>query len=102
MNYQQPNGRGLSGTAKSFDTVVKRLNTFKLEETGFVYLVDTKGTIQIHKENKKIGRSLSAVYNTNDVSMLLNKLTLILLKWISKDKQCFWPLAISRVWIGLL
>jgi methyl-accepting chemotaxis protein len=73
VNYQQPNGRGLSGTAKSFDTVVKRLNTFKLEETGFVYLVDTKGTIQIHKENKKIGRSLSAVYNTHDVSMLLNK-----------------------------
>jgi methyl-accepting chemotaxis protein len=73
VNYQQPNGRGLSGTAKPFDAVVKRLNAFKLEETGFVYLVDTKGTIQIHKENKKIGKSLSAVYNTNDVSALLKK-----------------------------
>jgi len=73
VNYQQPNGRGLSGTAKSFDTVVKRLNTFKLEETGFVYLVDTQGIIQIHKDNKKIGQSLSKVYNTEDVATLLMK-----------------------------
>jgi methyl-accepting chemotaxis protein len=73
VNYQQPEGRGLSGTAKSFDTVVKRLNTFQLEETGFVYLIDTKGTVQIHQEDQNIGKSLSAIYNTNDVSTLLKK-----------------------------
>jgi len=73
VNYQQPNGRGLSGTAKPFDSVVERLNTFKLEETGFVYLVDPQGSIQIHRNNKKIGQSLVAVYKTPDVTTLLNK-----------------------------
>jgi methyl-accepting chemotaxis protein len=73
VNYQQPEGRGLSGTAKSFDTVVKRLNTFQLEETGFVYLIDTKGTVQIHQEDQNIGKSLSAIYNTSNVSTLLKK-----------------------------
>jgi methyl-accepting chemotaxis protein len=73
VNYQQPEGRGLSGTAKSFDTVVKRLNTFQLEETGFVYLIDTKGTVQIHQEDQNIGKSLSAIYNTSNVSRLLKK-----------------------------
>ncbi|MGS2719536.1 methyl-accepting chemotaxis protein [Paraglaciecola aestuariivivens] len=74
VNYQQPNGRGLSGTAKSFDAVVKRLNTFKLEESGYVFLVDTLGKIQIHQSSKKIGQSLSKVYPSN-VSKLLTKNT---------------------------
>jgi methyl-accepting chemotaxis protein len=73
VNYQQPNGRGLSGTAKPFDTVVKRLNSFKLEDTGFVYLVDTSGTIQIHRNSGTIGKSLSTIYNNNKVSTLLKK-----------------------------
>ena len=75
VNYQQPNGRGLSGTAKSFDAVVSRLNAFKLEDTGFVYLVDTKGSIQVHRNNKLIGETLSSVYATNQVSTLLKKTT---------------------------
>lgn len=73
VNYQQPNGRGLSGTAKPFDSVVERLNSFKLEETGFVYLVDTKGSVQIHRDDKKIGQSLTSLYNTQSVSTLLKK-----------------------------
>lgn len=73
VNYQQPNGRGLSGTAKSFDTVVKRLNTFKLEDTGFVYLVDSQGIVQIHSDSTKIGKSLPTLYEAHDVSILLNE-----------------------------
>ena len=38
INYQQPNGRGLVGLAKSLDDMVNLLASFKIEDTGFVYL----------------------------------------------------------------
>ena len=47
VNYQQRNGRGLSGTAKSFKDVVDLLASFQLEQSGFVYLVDGQGKVAI-------------------------------------------------------
>ncbi len=62
VNYQQVNGLGLAGIAKSFDDVVKLLNAFKLEQTGFVYLVDKSGIIQLHKNKSLIGKHIREVY----------------------------------------
>lgn len=42
INYQQPNGRGLVGLAKSLDDMVRLLNSFKIEQSGYVYLTDNQ------------------------------------------------------------
>jgi methyl-accepting chemotaxis protein len=74
VNYQQPNGQGLSGTAKSFKSVVDMLASFQLEQSGFVYLVDGKGLIQLHKDNAMLGKvNLSQLYDPATNSTLLNK-----------------------------
>jgi methyl-accepting chemotaxis protein len=53
INYQQLNGRGISGLSKSFNDMVSYLNSFKIEESGFVYLVDNSGLVKIHKDKEK-------------------------------------------------
>ena len=37
------NGRGVSDLFKSFNDMVSDLNSFKIEESGLVYLVDHSG-----------------------------------------------------------
>jgi methyl-accepting chemotaxis protein len=58
VNYQQINGRGLAGTSRSFNAVVEMLNSYKLEDTGIVYLVDSAGTIKLHPRSEFIGKTL--------------------------------------------
>ena len=72
INYQQLQGAGLSGIAKSFEAMAELLNSFKIEETGFVYLVDGNGVIQLHQNKSLIGKSINEIYKTN-VDSLLNQ-----------------------------
>ena len=74
VNYQQPNGRGLSGTAKSFKDVVDLLTSFKLEQSGLVYLVDAQGQVQLHTDTGLINNAdLNSLYSGNSVGALLSK-----------------------------
>ncbi|WP_252731962.1 methyl-accepting chemotaxis protein [Paraglaciecola arctica] len=74
VNYQQPEGQGLSGTAKSFKSVVDMLASFQLEESGFVYLVDGQGLVQMHKDKALLGKSkLSDLYDYQTSTTLLSK-----------------------------
>lgn len=70
INYQQVNGAGLSGIAKSFEDMASSLASFKIEETGFVYLVDGQGTIQLHKNKSLVGKSINDIYPVNTQSLL--------------------------------
>ncbi|NKF52531.1 methyl-accepting chemotaxis protein [Shewanella sp. WXL01] len=78
INYQQPNGRGLVGLAKSLDDMVRLLDSIKIEDTGFVYLVDAKGEIKLHPDTSKIGKvnlnglydSAGSLLNRNDFNLL--------------------------------
>lgn len=74
VNYQDLNGMGLAGTSKSFDSVVDMLASFKIEQTGFVYLVDGTGQIQLHK-NKSLSRkaSLASLFDNKASNALLQK-----------------------------
>ncbi|WP_076414040.1 methyl-accepting chemotaxis protein [Shewanella sp. UCD-KL12] len=72
INYQQPYGRGLVGLAKSLDDMVNLLNSFKIEQSGFVYLVDASGEVKLHRDTYQIGRKLNSIYQTQ-TSQLLNK-----------------------------
>ncbi|QFI37041.1 methyl-accepting chemotaxis protein [Moritella marina ATCC 15381] len=74
INYQQLNGLGMAGFSKSLDDMVDFINQFKLEQTGFIYLVDAKGTVRLHKDNNQIGKAdLSQLYNRDVASNLLQK-----------------------------
>lgn len=73
VNYQQTNGHGLAGIAKSFEDVANLLSSFKLEQTGFVYLVDSKGIIQLHKDKALIGQHIKSVYGDKASNALLQE-----------------------------
>lgn len=74
VNYQQSNGRGLSGTAKSFKDVVDLLASFQLEQSGFVYLVDGRGKVRLHTDEGLINQAdLTSLYGVNNVTNLLNE-----------------------------
>ncbi|MDR7122494.1 methyl-accepting chemotaxis protein [Rheinheimera soli] len=70
VNYQQLDGRGLSGIAKPLTEMVTMISQYKIEQTGFVYLVNPQGQIQLHPE-QSIGTALSAVLPEVDLSALL-------------------------------
>tara|TARA_R110001583_G_scaffold67490_9_gene192977 strand:- start:67 stop:2025 length:1959 start_codon:yes stop_codon:yes gene_type:complete len=72
VNYQDLNDRGIAGVSKSFNDIISFLNSFQIEETGFVYLVDNKGAIKIHKDNSKNGKqTLADIYpDINTLSLL--------------------------------
>jgi len=76
INYQQLNGVAMAGLSKSLDDMVNFINQFKLEQSGFVYLVDASGTVRLHKDNSKIGNAdLSRIYNRDVAASLLQKNT---------------------------
>jgi len=56
-NYQQTNGRGMSGVAKSVDELVDVLNSVKIAESGFIYMTDGEGTIIAHSNTDLLGKS---------------------------------------------
>jgi len=73
LSYQQLNGRGMVGVAKSLDKMANMLGTFKIEQSGFVYLVDAKGKVQLHQDTRQIASaSLENLYAGTDTSLLLN------------------------------
>ncbi len=71
-NFQNVDGETLSGLSKSMDDMVKLLNGFKIEKTGYVYLTNAKGEVQIHREKSKVKSTLAQLYGP-DSSKLLNK-----------------------------
>lgn len=74
INYQQVNGRGASGLSKSFNDMVSYLNSFKIEKTGFVYLVDQSGLVKVHKEKGKSEKAnLTDIYDNINPRSLLSK-----------------------------
>lgn len=70
VNYQQLNGVGLSGVAKSMNDMVKMLSAFKIEQTGFVFLVDKAGKVQIHP-TLEANTELQSTISAKEVSQLL-------------------------------
>ncbi|MCG6201179.1 methyl-accepting chemotaxis protein [Psychromonas antarctica] len=74
INYQEVDGRGVSGLSKSFNDMVDYLNSFKIEQTGFVYLVDNSGLVKIHKDKEKSEKiTLADIYGDIDIQTLLSK-----------------------------
>ncbi|PMG40930.1 methyl-accepting chemotaxis protein [Shewanella sp. 10N.286.52.B9] len=74
INAQQPNGFGVAGVSKSFDEMVDYLNSFKIEQSGFVYLVDGNGVIKVHPSiDYKAKQTISDLYPSVNTHKLINK-----------------------------
>jgi len=71
-NYQVLNGMSMSGLSKSMDDMVGLLNGFKIEDTGFVFLSDAQGTVQIHRDSSKSKSTLAKLFG-GESSTLLSK-----------------------------
>ncbi|GLR71750.1 methyl-accepting chemotaxis protein [Agaribacter marinus] len=88
VNFQQTNGRGLSGTARSFDDVITTLKNYRIEQTGFVYLLDAKGFIQLHNDPEvKKKTTLADLYEKELGATLLNKKAFSLVELEHKGKE---------------
>ena len=73
-NYQQLNGRGMSGVAKSVDELLDIINAVKIANTGFVYLVDGSGTIIAHPDTNLLGKAkLASVSDASAARQLLTE-----------------------------
>ena len=71
-NYQNLNGRGLAGFGMKLDHMVNYLENFKIGDAGFVYLVDKKGKIKVHKDSSLLETStLVDLYNKDTSQSLL-------------------------------
>ncbi|UPQ89630.1 methyl-accepting chemotaxis protein [Vibrio sinaloensis] len=71
-NYQNVNGMSMSGLSKSMDDMVALLNGFQIEESGFVFLADAQGQVQIHRDSSKAKSTLAKLFGGR-ASELLNK-----------------------------
>lgn len=72
VNHQQTSGTGLAGLAKSVTAMQSILNQFKIEQTGFVFIVDKSGTVKLHQDSKKVAKStLDSLYNLEVTKQLL-------------------------------
>ncbi|MEC6815715.1 methyl-accepting chemotaxis protein [Photobacterium toruni] len=90
VNYQQPQGNTLAGLSKSLDDMANFISQFKIEKTGFVYLVDSKGTIKIHRNNKMLGHnSISTLFNSTVASTLLNKQSFSVIETNNNNEDVF-------------
>jgi methyl-accepting chemotaxis protein len=73
VNYQETQGRGLAGTAKSFNDVVDMLSTLRVEQTGFVFLVNKDAQVELHKDRTLRGRTLAQLYPEADTQAILSQ-----------------------------
>ncbi|WP_429106916.1 methyl-accepting chemotaxis protein [Aeromonas veronii] len=73
VSFQQLNGRGLAGFAKSLDTMVTMVSNFRLEDSGIVFMVDGSGKVKLHPEANRIERDALGGIASGDTGSLLAK-----------------------------
>ncbi|XEI32540.1 methyl-accepting chemotaxis protein [Aeromonas veronii] len=72
VNFQQLNGRGLAGLAKSLDSMVNMLANFRIGDSGLVFMTDASGKVKLHPDASRIDRD-SLAQLASGSSNLLNK-----------------------------
>lgn len=72
VNYQMQNGHTLAGFSKSISDMIKLIDEFEIEKSGFVFLAGSEGLIQIHSDESIMGKkTLNDIYGPS--SELLTK-----------------------------
>ncbi|WP_265420991.1 methyl-accepting chemotaxis protein [Aeromonas salmonicida] len=73
VNFQQLNGRGLAGLAKSLDSMVSMLANFRIGDSGFVFMTDGSGKVKLHPEAARIDRDNLTRVASGTTTNLLTK-----------------------------
>ncbi|NGN98168.1 methyl-accepting chemotaxis protein [Grimontia sp. S25] len=74
VNYQQLNGPLLAGLSRSMDKMVSFLNQFKVEQSGFVFMVSRDGRVQLHRDSAHMGNSnIAQMYQENVRDLLIQR-----------------------------
>ncbi|ATL98335.1 methyl-accepting chemotaxis protein [Aeromonas sp. CA23] len=73
VNFQQLNGRGLAGLAKSLDSMVSMLANFRIGDSGFVFMTDGSGKVKLHPDAARIDRDNLAQLASGSSTNLLSK-----------------------------
>ncbi|MCW0505169.1 methyl-accepting chemotaxis protein [Aeromonas piscicola] len=73
VNFQQLNGRGLAGLAKSLDSMVSMLANFRIGDSGFVFMTDGSGKVKLHPDAARIDRDNLAQLASGGSTNLLSK-----------------------------
>ncbi|RDV26741.1 methyl-accepting chemotaxis protein [Alteromonas aestuariivivens] len=89
-NYQQLDGRGMSGVAKSVDELVGIINQVKIAAEGVVFMIDGQGNVIAHPDEDKVGQTkLSQLLEGAPLGPLMDKSTFNLQK-TAIDGQSVW------------
>lgn len=72
VNHQQVDGIGLAGLAKSIDDMQAMLSQMKIEQSGFVFVVDKNGQVQLHRDATKVAKSTLRDFYGQAANQLLN------------------------------
>ncbi|BBT19980.1 methyl-accepting chemotaxis protein [Aeromonas caviae] len=73
VNFQQLDGRGLAGLAKSLDSMVSMLANFRIGDSGFVFMTDGSGKVKLHPDAARIDRDNLTQLASSSSTNLLNK-----------------------------
>ncbi|HDX8380330.1 TPA: methyl-accepting chemotaxis protein [Aeromonas salmonicida] len=73
VNFQQLNGRGLAGLAKSLDSMVSMLANFRIGDSGFVFMTDGSGKVKLHPDAARIDRDNLTQLASGTTTNLLTK-----------------------------
>ncbi|WP_324047128.1 methyl-accepting chemotaxis protein [Aeromonas caviae] len=73
VNFQQLDGRGLAGLAKSLDSMVSMLANFRIGDSGFVFMTDGSGKVKLHPDAARIDRDNLTQLTSGSSTNLLNK-----------------------------
>ncbi|KZN36905.1 methyl-accepting chemotaxis protein [Pseudoalteromonas luteoviolacea] len=87
VNHQQTNGIGLAGLAKSIDEMQRKLANMRIEKSGFVFVVNKQGSVQLHPDASLVAKAnLNQFYDKSAASQLLNGSKLNILKLESQGE----------------
>lgn len=87
VNHQQTNGIGLAGLAKSIDDMQQKLANMRIEQSGFVFVVNQEGQTQLHPDASLVAKSnLSDFYGVRSATELLNNSRLNILELTTQEQ----------------
>ncbi|MDF2179956.1 methyl-accepting chemotaxis protein [Aliiglaciecola sp. CAU 1673] len=89
VNFQQVDGRGLAGLAKSMDDMVSMLNQYRIEQSGFVFITDGQGQVKLHPDKSLVEKTtLTSLFDESTQRQLLATGDVNTLR-VDKDGEAF-------------
>lgn len=73
INYQDVNGIVASGLARTIKDFQSMLNQNRIADSGFVFIVDGKGTVKLHKNSALLERATMSSLFGSESNQLINK-----------------------------